>query len=728
MNYKKYLYFVLAFFAISCKQYHDTTARYNPYFLAKERMLEVENKLFGNPKDDYNNILGVLPPLDTVASKSHKEDYEYIIKKANFPIQWHADSKWVDYCYLVIGKARMYAPDLPLAIATFKFINTNAKSPNARHAALIMLIRAYTFLEEYNNAEYTANYIKRDPDVISRKNKIDYYLAVAQFYLQNKQPEKTALYLEKALDEMRGKKNKARLYYILGQIYLEQDKRILASENFKKVLKNTPTFDLEFNARLLQKSAGKASSPDDFAKSVRYFERMEKDPKYKDKVDKILYEKANFYYAHDSVPSAINTYKEALAYDFDSKNPVQKAYSYYRLGQIHYKIKSYPKAALYYDSTVKMMPVSMRDGEQIKNMAAILKEFAQYYVALTQEDEKQRMAKMPVEEAEAIFLKQIAEEKDRIEREFKDRKKKEAQRQYDKDQEDIKKNALAQGISGQGDGQASAWPFYDEGQLKKEFAKFSKTWKNVGNVDNWRRGKVAEKLMDNDTSSQNTAKSKSKVDPELQALLDAVDDLPSRMARLPTTPEKIEKSNKRIQKALFMLGKIYIFRLDECKDALDMFDRLVRDFPENEDCPEALYIAYQTAEKKGCADPAHYKDLLVSKYPNSLFGKLILDKDYLKKQELADKKAEGLYQKAYQFYLAGDYANCRASTKEIAEQHPESSLGDKVRLLNANATYKMTEDAEKYRTMLTSIISDYPESEVAQMASNLIEALNRLQK
>ena len=48
-----------------CQIYHDTTARYNAYFLAKEKLLEVETTLFGNPNDDYNDVLNVLVKLDT---------------------------------------------------------------------------------------------------------------------------------------------------------------------------------------------------------------------------------------------------------------------------------------------------------------------------------------------------------------------------------------------------------------------------------------------------------------------------------------------------------------------------------------------------------------------------------------------------------------------------------------------------------------------------------------
>ena len=39
------------------RNYHNTTARYNAYFIAKERMKEVEGIIWKNNVDDFNKIL-----------------------------------------------------------------------------------------------------------------------------------------------------------------------------------------------------------------------------------------------------------------------------------------------------------------------------------------------------------------------------------------------------------------------------------------------------------------------------------------------------------------------------------------------------------------------------------------------------------------------------------------------------------------------------------------------
>src|SRR6478736_1619815 len=66
------IYFVLCLLLFSCSQekntfvsknFHNTTAHYNAYFLAREKMGEVEGQILLNNVDDYNKILNVYPEI-----------------------------------------------------------------------------------------------------------------------------------------------------------------------------------------------------------------------------------------------------------------------------------------------------------------------------------------------------------------------------------------------------------------------------------------------------------------------------------------------------------------------------------------------------------------------------------------------------------------------------------------------------------------------------------------
>ena len=122
----------LTFIATSCssekktlvsKSYHNLTAHFNAYYLANERIEEVEAGYWEGYEDNYYNILKIFPVVDTVTAKSFSEPLEDAVKKASIAIQNHKNSKWVDDSYILVGKARYYGADFVNAIETFKYVN-----------------------------------------------------------------------------------------------------------------------------------------------------------------------------------------------------------------------------------------------------------------------------------------------------------------------------------------------------------------------------------------------------------------------------------------------------------------------------------------------------------------------------------------------------------------------------------------------------------------------------
>ena len=83
--------------------FHNTTARFNGYFYAKEKTQAVEKVILKSLDDNPNQILRLYPRLDTTMAKSYRKDTEEIIKMASISIQRHPNSRWVDDNYLLVG-------------------------------------------------------------------------------------------------------------------------------------------------------------------------------------------------------------------------------------------------------------------------------------------------------------------------------------------------------------------------------------------------------------------------------------------------------------------------------------------------------------------------------------------------------------------------------------------------------------------------------------------------
>ena len=50
--------------------YHDLAAHYNGYFIAREKIQEIESGIFNKHKWNYNRTLPIFAPFDTTDSKS----------------------------------------------------------------------------------------------------------------------------------------------------------------------------------------------------------------------------------------------------------------------------------------------------------------------------------------------------------------------------------------------------------------------------------------------------------------------------------------------------------------------------------------------------------------------------------------------------------------------------------------------------------------------------------
>ena len=90
------------------KTFHNTTARYNSYWIAKEKMKEIENYVLENTENNFNKILNIYPRIDSTITQGVSTQIEECIKKASIAIQRHQNSKWVDNSYILVGKSRFY--------------------------------------------------------------------------------------------------------------------------------------------------------------------------------------------------------------------------------------------------------------------------------------------------------------------------------------------------------------------------------------------------------------------------------------------------------------------------------------------------------------------------------------------------------------------------------------------------------------------------------------------
>ncbi len=696
------------------KTFHNTTARYNAYYYAKEKINEIEAGLWEQNENDYNHVLKLYPKIDTSIASGYADKVEESVKMASLAIQRHKNSKWVDDSYILIGRARYLSVDYVNSIETFKFVNTKSEDPNAKHEALARLIRTFTDYEEYNNAIAVSDYLKKEK--LNRNNQKILYLNRANFYQVKGEDARMVENLSKAVPLMKRKEGKARVYFIIGQIYQKLGQNEDSYRNYRKCVAANPDYELSFYAKLNMTQVSKVSSYSDVKTARRLFKKLLRDKKNKDFKDKIYYEMAEFESKQGNLDEAIEFYNSSVQSSIDNER--QKGQSYLRLGQVYYdSLSKYELAKAYYDSTVLVLPKDYEGYEQIKARQSILADFVKQLNTIEEQDSLLVLSGMDSVQQMAI-IENILDEQERLRKEEEKR-----QRKLNRQQ-----NSGFSGSSFDADrsrGGTSNWYFENPTSVSRGQSEFKRKWGNRELEDNWRRAdKVVlgstgtddlpdEGLEENGIGAEAVPE---KSEEELRA-----EEAQALYAQIPRSEEEKKVALDKIEEAHYNLGKIYHFNLMEDPNAVVTFDTLLERFPATEYEPEVLYLLYLISKELENGKAESYKSAIIKKYPYTTYAKLLSNPNYTEESTAANEQLKKIYKSAYQNYRTNDYDTAVMKIHAGLKQYPDATFAPKLKLLEILITGK-TEDEAQYKYELEQFIKENPDSDITPYASVLLQA------
>ncbi|WP_144017308.1 type IX secretion system periplasmic lipoprotein PorW/SprE [Ekhidna lutea] len=695
--------------------FHDLTAHYNAYFIANERINEIEQSIFESQDWNYNKVLPIYAQFDSVKSASLSTQIEDCIQKASIAIQRHPNSKWEDDSYILVGKARHYAMEFPDAIETFKYVNTHSKDDNARHQALTLLIRTFTEFNEFNNAIAVTDYLAKEK--LNKENQRRLHLNSAYLYQKKDDKSKMVGSLVKA-EELLNSSDKARINFIIGQVFHELEFESEAFRYYKNVLKNNPTYELEFYAKLYMSQVTELADGGDLKKIQRYFKSLLRDPKNKEYRDKIYYELAGFELKNGNLEEAIDNYKLSIRNSVNNNR--QKAYSYLSLGQIYYDtLKDYVLAKDYYDSTVNTMPRDEDNYAEIKERQEILVDFVEQIVTIQKNDSLLHLASLPQDSVLVMFTAQVESTRKANE----ERKKKEKQAAINRARS-ITQSAGDNLITTASTG--ATWYFNNTSALSKGRSDFIRKWGERALEDDWRRNnKTASNISEEETVVANREISESSGEEE--TVESAADEARRMMESLPTSEQQQATLLGEIEVALYNLGNIYNLRLEEDANAAESFEKLLSRFPVTEYEAEVLYQLYLLYKNLNPQKSKQKGELLKQKYPETIYAKLVDNPNYREESFAISAQLKGLYKRLYQKYKAGSYKEILFASDSALSLHPENEFSDNVALLKVLAIGQ-TEEDHKYQFELGEFINEYPESELNEYAKSLLTASENFQQ
>jgi tetratricopeptide (TPR) repeat protein len=710
--------------------YHNATLKYNIYFNGNEAYKRGIIRINSQNTDNYNEILSVFVDSKEELAGSAGGDMDKAIQKSAKGIKIHSITKkpeikksgnmskkekeffdqkefnkWIDDCYLLMGKSYFIKREYLDARQNFDYLVRQFPNDETRHIANLYLARTYCEQSNFKAAKETLDFIEAEKEL---PKKFDGLFAAiyADYYIKQKQYEAAIPKLQRAIKNTKSKKDKLRYTYILAQIYEKLENLSKASELYANVAKKNSSYEMEFNAKINMAKCfvGQGKSNKDIRKTLKKMLRDDKNIEY---LDQVYYAIAEIDFRSGQKNEAIENYK--LSSENSISNDFQKALSCLKLGEIYFAKLDYNNAQIYYDTCMAFLPITYDNYRQIKSNSHNLNELIEYTSLVEFEDSVQTLAKLSEKERNKIIDKIIADlvEQERVEREL------EQQSNINSMLFDQQRGNSNNNVNAPGGGK---WYFYNPSQLSFGKNEFNKKWGQRKNEDNWRRKNKSVV----DFNNEDLAEGQDSASSPLQNRLTNTKDRAYYLQDIPLTDSAMTASNEEMIEGLFNVGRIYKEKFSDYDKAIDAYEKLNKRFPNNEYLLLSYYNLYLLNKlSSNNSEMEKYKNLVIAKYPDTNYAKLLQNPNYIRDLESKRHQDIETYIETYDRYMASDCSTVNINCNKYLDENPNGELRANFDFFKTLCVGRNS-DTTVFKIALVKYIQKYPENELSTAAQNIL--------
>lgn len=575
---------------------------------------------------------------------------------------------------------------------------------------LLWLGRTYTERQLYDDAWRAYLQAAEQPSA-SDKVLREVPVAQAHFFLRQEQYEDAIPYLNLAIARANKRRDKARYYYVLGQIHQRSGRLVQAAESFRMVRKMRPGYEMDFNARLNLTLSSWLAGRTPASEARRDLEKLLKDKKNVDFKDRIYFALAELDLQERDTAMAIVHLTESLGYN--PKNKAQRAETQLKLADLYYDQERYVEAKTFYEQCLENLLVTDDRYPRVSRLSRNLTEIARNLQVIELQDSLLRIAGMSekerIELAEEIKAQRLA----------KAQAAKEAQAGGGKGQGQAQAQQVGlnapQARGGAPAGAAKSTFFaYDPKALDRGMKDFRKYWGERPLADGWRLSSRSVSLAVEEAASAEEAIETRLTKSELQEMFKDV----------PFEEEAAQAAQDKIQDAMINLGRLYRERLEYPEKTIEVLNELLTRFPGSEHELDAwyfLYLAHSELQQK--AEARRYFDLITGKYPESTYARVLTDPSYLGEAEEKERRLNQYYQTTFDMFQSGKYS---AVWKRLGEVDSlfgrDNRLQTKFALLRAMTTGYI-EGKDAYIDALKDLVAKFPNTEEEKRAKEILRLL-----
>lgn len=732
--------------------WHSFKARYNTYYNGSlayiDGSLEKEN---GN-KDNFTEML----PLYTVSNKQSRElgktNFDRAIEKCQKTIKLHSikrrpewtknrrktekDIEWLsrrEYnpflwrAWLLMGRSQFYKGAFDEAASTFAYMGRLYQTQPAIYAKSRAWL-AKSYIEEgwLYDAEDVIRGMERDSIHWSARKEWDY--TYADYYIHTGDYAKAVPYLRRVIKHEMRRKQRAREWYLMGQLQAALGNKAEALKAYKKVVRQNPPYEVEFNARIAMTEVLSGAQS---KKMIGRLKRMAASDKNKDYLDQVYYALGNIYMARQDTANAISSYERGAAKA--TRSGIEKGVLMLRLGDIYWDMERYGDAQRCYGEAIGMLDKERKDYEQLSERSKVLDQLVPYTDAVQLQDSLQELARMPEAERNAAIDRTIAELKRKEREERRKQQEEDAQQTISQNSGNNAAQNNRPNAAQQNQQNANAlWYFYNPMAVSQGKAAFEKLWGKRENADNWQRVNktVVATMQDEPEMSQEQLDSiahAEAVADSLAQIADSAQNDPHRreyyLAQIPFTKVQVDASNKVIEDGLFNSGVIFKDKLDNLPLAEKQLTRLVSVYTDYERLADAYYHLYLLYMRKGDAPTADtYVARLKKEYPENEWTILLSDPHFVENARFGVAVEDSLYASTYDAFKAARYKEVAANVKVSTQRFPLGANRDKFVFIGGLG--KLNEgDADGCLKDMKTVVEKYPQSGVATMAGMIVKGV-----
>ena len=742
--------------------WHSFTARYNTYYNGSQAFIDGSLEKEKGNKDNYTELLPLYPVGNKQSREIGKGQFDRAIEKMEKAIKQHSikakpdwnksrrktakDREWLgrkEYnpfiwkAWLLMGKAQFQKGAFDEAAATFSYMSRLYQTqPLQNSIARAWLAKSYTELDWLYDAEDIIRNMSRDS--MHQRSVKDWDYTYANYYVRNGELEKALPYLRKVIKHENRKTQKAREWFLMGQIQTAMGHQQEAYKAYQHVIRQNPPYELEFNARIAQTEVMAASNSKGMISKLKHMARNENN---KDYLDQVYYAMGNIYLLQKDTANAIGAYEKGN--EKGTRNGIEKGVLLLRLGGLYWDMEKYADAQRCYGSAIGMLDKERPDYEELSYRSKVLDELVPFTEAIHLQDSLQELAKMPEEKRlEAI---------DRV---IEALKKKEKEEREKAQEAEVEKQLAQRGAQGnrtntpnrptpgtttRGNGQ---WYFYNPMAVNQGKQNFQKQWGKRENTDDWRRVNrtVVNLAMNNEETPESPD---SLANLEAPAIADSIsgkqtaeadsaaNDPHKReyyLAQIPFTEDQVAASNDIIKDGLFHAGIIFKDKLNNLNLSEKHLLRLTNnfgDFPQLDEAWYHLFLLYSIQGKQELADNclSHLK----ADFPESQWTVLLSDPHFVENSRFGIHIEDSLYAATYDAFKSNRYQEAQGNAVLATERFPLGA--NQPKFLFISGLSKLNEgDGQGCVELLKQVVEKYPQSEVSEMAGMIVKGVQEGRK